>query len=213
MKVHYFVHLTGTDAGISGIPRVVKNLGRELALFPDVQLVPVMWSKDREAIVHIEQKLLDNLARYGGPQLTASPEARSPVRPEAGDWLLIPEAPHLGSHDPDYPSLLIDRPIGFARAVGLRVAAVCHDIMPLTHQFGRARRRAFADMVCDADRGDEGERQRLRFAVYAHALALADLVLPVSRTSGDLLADWLIRHGHRGASCRQSSRSCCPKRC
>jgi glycosyltransferase involved in cell wall biosynthesis len=197
MKVYFFVHLTGADTGISGIPRVVKNLGRELALTPGVQLIPVSWSKDREAIVHTEQKLLDNLARHGGPEFTASIEARNPIQSAAGDWLLVPEAPHLGSQDVDYPSLLIDRLIGSARHAGLRVAAVCHDILPLTHQFGRERRGAFADMVSDADRGDEGERQRLRFAVYAHALALVDLVLPVSRTSGTLLADWLIRHGHQ----------------
>ena len=54
-------------------------------------------------------------------------------------------------------------------------------------------------MVSDGDRGDDGERQRLRFAVYAHALALVDLVLPVSRTSGTLLADWLTRQGHQAA--------------
>ncbi len=197
MRIHYFVHLTGTDTGVSGIPRVVKNLGRALASMPDVELVPVSWSAEKEAIVHTEQRLLDNLARYRGPQLRAAGEARGPVRPGAGDWLLVPEAPHLGSHDPDYPSLLIDRLIGFARSVGLRVAALCHDILPLTHPLGRERQGAFADMAADADGGDESERQRLRFAVYAHALALADLVLPVSRTSGDLLADWLLRHGHQ----------------
>ena len=32
MNIYYFIHLTGTDIGISGIPRVVKNLGGELFL-------------------------------------------------------------------------------------------------------------------------------------------------------------------------------------
>jgi glycosyltransferase involved in cell wall biosynthesis len=196
MNLFYFVHVTGTDTGISGIPRVVKNLGRELVSMPGLRVIPASWSKDREALVHTEQKLLDNLALYGGPVLTAASEACKPIEPAAGDWLLVPEAPHLASHDADYPSLLIDRLIGFARSAGLRVAVVLHDIMPLTHRFGCNRRRAFADMVSEPDRSDDGERQRLRFAIFAHALALVDLVLPVSRTSGDLLAAWLVQQGH-----------------
>ena len=27
MKIYYFVHVTGTDPGISGVPRAVKGLG------------------------------------------------------------------------------------------------------------------------------------------------------------------------------------------
>ena len=109
----------------------------------------------------------------------------------------MPEAPHLGSHDPDYPSLLLDELVGFARHARLPVAVLLHDIMPLSHRMGSDRRSAFADMVSAADRGDDGERQRLRFAIFAHAVAMTDLVLPVSRTSADMLGDWLIRNGHR----------------
>jgi glycosyltransferase involved in cell wall biosynthesis len=196
MNVFYLVHVTGTDTGISGIPRVVKNLARELVSMQGLRVIPASWSKDREALVHTEQKLLDNLARYGGPVLTAASEACKPIEPAGGDWLLVPEAPHLASHDPNYPSVLIDRVIGFARSAGLRVAVVFHDIMPLTHRFGRVRRLAFADMVSEPDRSADGERQRLRFAIFAHALALVDLVLPVSRASGDLLAAWLVQQGH-----------------
>ena len=51
-------------------------------------------------------------------------------------------------------------------------------------------------MFADLASGGE-ETQRLRFQSYAHALALADLVLPVSETSGRLLTEWLVVHGHR----------------
>src|SRR5208337_3456017 len=88
MKLYYFAHITGTDPGMSGIPRVVKNLGRELAQRDDIELVPVCWSKTLGAIVHSEQKLLDNLARHGGPVLKESSQARKPIEPEAGAWLL-----------------------------------------------------------------------------------------------------------------------------
>ena len=197
MRIYYFVHVSATDQGISGIPRVVKSLARELLSMAGVELVPVSWSAIRETLVHTEQKLLDNLALHGGPAIKASDQALEPIEPAPGDWLLVPEAPHLGSNDPDYPSLLLDELIGFARSVRLPVAVLLHDIMPLTHRMGSDRRSAFADMVSAADRGDDGERQRLRFAVFAHAVASADLVLPVSRTSADLLGDWLIRNGHR----------------
>ncbi len=162
-----------------------------------VELVPVSWSTKLETLVHTEQKLLDNLALHGGPAIKASRRALTPIEAAPADWLLVPEAPHLGSHDPDYPSLLLDELIGFARRARLSVAVLLHDIMPLTHRLGADRRSAFADMVSTADRGDDGERQRLRFAIYAHAVAMTDLVLPVSRTSADLLGDWLTRNGHR----------------
>jgi glycosyltransferase involved in cell wall biosynthesis len=192
MKVHYFIHTTGTDTGISGVPRVVKSLGRELLSRDDVELVPSCWSLRLETLVHAEQKLLDNLARHDGPALRESGHAREPVAAGAGDWLLIAEVPHLHSYDPDYPSVSIDEPIGWARRQGLKVAAVLHDIMPLTFELGSERRRAFADLVP----GAPDEATRLKFAVYAHALAQADLVIPVSRTSGELLAKWLVGHGH-----------------
>ncbi len=197
MRLYYFVHVSATDQGINGIPRVVKSLAGELVSMADVKLVPVSWSAKHETLVHTEQKLLDNLALYGGPAIKASDQALKPIEPAPGDWLLVPEAPHLGSYDPDYPSLLLDELVGFARNARLPVAVLLHDIMPLTHRMGADRRSAFADMVSAGDRGDDGERQRLRFAIYAHAVAMTDLVLPVSRTSADLLGDWLIRNGHR----------------
>jgi glycosyltransferase involved in cell wall biosynthesis len=192
MKIYYFTHITGTDAGISGIPRVVKNLGRELFWNDSIDFIPVSWSHQLKTLVHTEQKLLDNLAGYDGPQLRESSQAREPIAPTAGDWLLFAEVPHLTSHDRDYPSLSIDEPIGYARQCGIKVAVILHDIMPLTFQLGPGRRRAFADLTPET--GDD--LARLHFAIYAHALAQADLVLPVSQTSGELLNQWLIQRGH-----------------
>jgi glycosyltransferase involved in cell wall biosynthesis len=197
MNIYYFIHLTGTDVGISGIPRVVKNLGRELCSRSKLNLVPVCWSRRLGAIVHAEQKLLDNFARHGGPKLQQSSQARQPIASEPGEWLLFAEAPHLHSYDPEYPSISIDEPIGYARRFGLKVAALIHDLLPLTHQNGRAGRRMFVDMAADGGRSDSSELERLRVALYAHALALCDIVLPVSRTTGDLLTKWLIEHGRR----------------
>ena len=59
MRLYYFVHITGTDIGISGIPRVVKGLGRELKTRADVELVPVRWCHKRRAIVHAERQFAE----------------------------------------------------------------------------------------------------------------------------------------------------------
>ena len=142
--------------------------------------------------MHAEQKLLDNFARHAGPKLSEQSEARRPIEPAEGDWLLFAEVPHLHSYDLDYPSMSLDEPIGYARGRRLKTAAILHDIMPLTYQLGPDKRRAFADLVA----GSSDDLSRLQFTVYAHALARADLVIPVSRTSGELLVGWLKGRGH-----------------
>ena len=185
MKIYYFIHVTGTDTGISGIPRVVKSLARELLSLDGVQLVPACWNHRQNTLIRAEQKLLDNLSRHAGPKLRESTQAREPVAPGAGDWLLVAEVPHLHSYDRDYPSISIDEPIGWARRHGLKVAVVLHDLLPRTHPEGGNGVRLFSDMLLgDAD---AGESQRMRFTGYAHALALSDIVLPVSQASGSLL--------------------------
>ncbi len=198
MRLYYFVHVSATDQGISGIPRVVRSLACELVSMADVKLVPVSWSAKRETLVHTEQKLLDTLALHAGLAIKASDQALNPIEPAPGDWLLVPEAPHLSSYDPDYPSLLLDELVGFARNARLPIAVVVHDIMPLTHRIDAGQRSAFEDMVSvEMVAAADGERQRLRFAIYAHAVAMTDLVIPVSHASADVLGDWLIRNGHR----------------
>ena len=197
MRIYYFIHTTGTDLGISGVPRVVKNLARELCRRPNVELIPVCWSAELRAVVHAEQKLLDNFSRHGGPKLEETSQSRQAIAPEAGDWLLIAEAPHLHSYFAEYPPILIDQPIGYVRRFGAKSAVVLHDLLPLTHAAIGKRGAMFADFVTRGDRGDGEEMQRLRFTGYAHALALADIVLPVSCDAGALLTEWLVGRGHR----------------
>jgi glycosyltransferase involved in cell wall biosynthesis len=200
MKIHYFVHVVGTDTGISGIPRVVKNLGRQLTARENVDLVPVRWCHHQRAIVHAEQHLLDNLARHGGPALRESALASQPIASSAGDWLLIAEVPHLHSYDARCPSVSIMAPLGYARRHGMKSAVVFHDILPLT-QVNDADMRALQNMAPSAGTGSDGEEcERLRFTVYAQALANADVVFPVSRATGAVLLDWLNQHGYRAES-------------
>src|SRR5579863_8457456 len=171
MRIYYFVHLTGRDTGSTGIQRVVRGLGRALLALGDVEVVPVRWSAEHEAVVHAEQIFLDTLAAHNGPVFTVAEQPGEPVdagrgaNDGQGEWLLIPEVPHLLSHDPHYPSVAIVNPLAYARKRGWRSAVVFHDILPLTHP--------------DVNGGDEVEQ--LKFTVYAQALVNVDLVLPVSR--------------------------------
>ena len=59
MRLYYFVHISATDQGISGIPRVVKSLARELDSMAGIELVLVSWGAERKTLVHTEQKLLE----------------------------------------------------------------------------------------------------------------------------------------------------------
>lgn len=186
MKIFYCVHITGTDAGLSGIPRVVRNLARALSQRRDVTLVPVRWQAELRALVHTEQKLLDNLSRNHGPEMSEAAEAGRPINPAPEDWLVIAEVPHLRSHYPDqFPSVHLDDIVGYNVQHGLKTAVIFHDILPLT----------FAPPGLLPQRRDDAGR--LATARYAHAIALADLVLPVSRTAGEDLRNWLVQHGHR----------------
>jgi glycosyltransferase involved in cell wall biosynthesis len=197
MRLYYFVHITGTEQGISGIPRVVKCLGRGLTKCTDVELVPVRWCHKQRALVHAESDLLKNLARFSGPELPESEDAGDPIKTREDEWILFAEVPHLQSHDCKYPSVSIGEPISCARRLGLRTAVVLHDVLPLTHA------QAFVVLPKARDSGalpaaeDIGsEANRLKFALYAQALVNTDLLLPVSRTSGKLLSEWLVANGN-----------------
>ena len=194
MRLYYFVHVTGTDPGISGVPRAVKGLGRELKTRADVELVPVRWCHKRRAIVHAERQFLSNLARFCGPKLHESEAAGDPIKAAEVNGSSSPRCRIWRAIMPDYSSGIdsgTDRLRAPARSA---TAVVFHDILPLTHvgaftSFpGRSRSWAAEDAGSEAN--------RLQFALYAQALVNADLVLPVSQTTGKLLSEWLVDNGN-----------------
>ena len=197
MNIFYFVHVTGKITR-TGVPRVVKNLAREFLAVPSVRLIPVSWSRQRQALVYADQKLLDNLGRHGGPEMHKSALNEPTITAESGDWLFFAEVPHLRSHDLDSPSVSIISPMGFARRLGIKIAAVLHDILPLSHRNLDAAdaRQRFRDIFHKEAARDEDDLESLKFTIYAQAMANVDLVLPVSRTSGDILRDWLLQNGY-----------------
>lgn len=200
-NLYYFIHLTGRDEGNTGIQRVVRNLGRALQelKLPDLTIVPVRWSEEARSIVHVEPEFADVISRFGGPKFPPSGLAGSPI-PQAqsdADWLLIPEVPHLGSHDPRYPSVQVGPVIACGKSLGLKVAAVFHDVLPL---------------VSDAVIG-EGELNQYRFMVYAQSLTNLDFIIPNSLASQLSLNDWLMAQGVSATRLARSLEIVRPKRC
>jgi ADP-heptose:LPS heptosyltransferase/glycosyltransferase involved in cell wall biosynthesis len=189
MQIFYFVQITGRDTGTSGIPRVVRALGRALLETSPASIVPVRWNAEHSEIVYAEQIFLDTLVTHNGPVFTANKQPGRPIDTATGDWLLIPEVPHLKSHDPQYPSLAIGGPIAFARKRGLRSALVFHDLLPLTNP-----------ELSDATDAKAAAAERQDFANYARALLEADLVLPVSSFTEASLRGWLKSSGHPAKS-------------
>lgn len=181
MKIYYFVHIVGRDQGNSGIPRVSRNLGRALADFANVTLVPVRWDAALSAIVHAEQLFLDTMMLHGGPRLKAGREAGLPIHQDKdrGDRVLVPEVTHLGTPDPDYPSFQFPLLSGYAKQHEFRLAAIFHDAMPLTH-FGEE---------------ESNGQSALSFMAYTFGLSGCDIILPVSRASSTALTTLFARYG------------------
>ncbi len=178
-KLFYWVHHTGRYDGNTGVQRVVRALGTALAVTPEVELVPVRWCAEQEAVVRAERDWLAGLARYSGPILPEQIGAGEPLhlaQAEVGGlqdaWLLVPEVPHVaGDMAPALPVVL-----DYARYHGLRTAMLFYDLIPL--------------------RVPGYESMRQPHAAYAMALAAADLLLPISRSSGADLSAWWQEQGH-----------------
>jgi ADP-heptose:LPS heptosyltransferase/glycosyltransferase involved in cell wall biosynthesis len=187
MQIFYFVHITGRDTATSGIPRVVRGLGRALLEISAASVVPVRWNAERSEIVYAEQIFLDTLATDNGPVFAPNKLPGLPIdaAESVGNWLLIPEVPHLKSHDPRYPSVSVGGPIAYARKRRLCSALIFHDILPLTNP-----------ELSDATDAKAAAAERRDFENYARALLDADLVLPVSSFTQASLCGWLKSSGY-----------------
>ena len=180
LRIFYCVHLTGRDQGNTGIQRVTRNLGAALQKNGRVELVPVRWCADKAAIAYAEPHFCDTMGLYGGPVFKVPARPGEPI---AGDMsrscLLVPEVPHLGSHDEHYPSVLISLLLGDARACGLMSAVVFHDLLPLTH--------SHVDQP--------SPREVALFQSYGFAISYADALFPVSHSTEADLRGWWHKNG------------------
>jgi len=182
-RIYYWIHHTGRYDGNTGVQRVVRLLCAALAAMPDVELVPVRWCAEREAIVRAEAAWTDGIARYGGPALSEPAQAGTPLHLAAADaqqlehaWLIIPEVTHFENAGSGAPAAALPVALDYARYHGMRTAAVFYDLIPLREPGYEALRPAHA--------------------AYALALAAADLILAISRTAALDLAAWWREQGH-----------------
>jgi glycosyltransferase involved in cell wall biosynthesis/GT2 family glycosyltransferase/2-polyprenyl-3-methyl-5-hydroxy-6-metoxy-1,4-benzoquinol methylase len=165
-KIFYFVNHTANYAGNTGIQRVTRQLGRALAEHGR-EVVLVSWLSEKQAATRSSDDELRRLARWNGPAFRAQGASGRPLDADpadrndlAGSWLIVPECPYHGTPDADATLALIE----YAHRVGLKIAFIFHDLIPIKM------------------RGYESLRDRhLR---YVRQMALADLIIPVSRYSG-----------------------------
>lgn len=180
LRVYYWIYHTAAHDVNTGIQRVVRLLAAGLGSRDDVELVPVCWNEEQQAVVLAESASINRLANYNGPRLPELVTAGEPLHMSSADagllteaWLLIPEVPHVPSIVPA-PSLAVV--LDYARYYGLRTAHIFYDLIPL-------RVPGYESMRSDHER-------------YAQALLGFDVIFPISRTSAADLNAWWREQGY-----------------
>jgi glycosyltransferase involved in cell wall biosynthesis len=161
-RVFYWVGLTVTQPFNTGVQRVTRRLAAALER-RGVEVVPVKWDAAAGRIAPLSDADAEALARFDGP-----PARPRPPLPErlAGEWLLLPEIA-LGGTAPE------GGPLGFARRLGMRTAAVFYDLIP------EKMPENYPAVALEALRA------------YWSDFASADLALPISWSVSADLARWL----------------------
>lgn len=167
------------DPANTGVARVVRSLSRKLQAFG--QPLFVAWDEQAGCYVLPTEDEYRNLAAYGGPESSprhyrlprSLPGRRLSLAAIGGSlqgaWLLQGEIV-FERQGPERRAL--------ARALGMKVAAIFYDAIPVTHP------QYVADLAI-----------RDNHAAYMNGLAQCDRVLPISPDAGrNLLAHW-VREG------------------
>jgi glycosyltransferase involved in cell wall biosynthesis len=119
-RLYYWVGLTVETPFNTGVQRVTRQLAVALGR-AGIKVVPIKWDKAIGRMVTITAEEAAHLARWGGPKPEIPEELPKNL---AGEWLLVPEitVPVVP------PSSNAAR---VARGLGMRVAAIFYDIIPL----------------------------------------------------------------------------------
>ena len=119
-RVFYWTGLTATQPFNSGIQRVTRSLGRALAEL-GVEVIPVKWDELAQRMSTLDAGENAILERWGGPA-----DLLAMTLPDnlSGEWLLVPEVAV-----PIMPSG--SNPARLARSLGMRVAAIFYDLIPV----------------------------------------------------------------------------------
>jgi glycosyltransferase involved in cell wall biosynthesis len=158
MKVFYWVDYTSHYDSNTGVQRVTRGLASAWEQVAAQELVYVCWDAAAAKLIPAPPDRREKLAHFEGP--AAHVGVVDEVRPTAGDWLLIPEVTHI-TPQPAPPTAAA---IAWAKAHGLRVAAIFYDAIPL--------------------KLEEYAGGRALHAAYMGDLLEADLLIPISRLAG-----------------------------
>lgn len=180
MKLYYFVDHTSRHTGGSGVQRVVRGLARSL-LDVDCELVFVAWCPQQKALVPVDRTMLNNFAKFQGPALSeeklelypANVNKTKPLHegvfaPLGPGWLLVPEVTHITYHAVAPTQGVME----YSARHGLKTAFIFYDAIPLKHP-------DYADA-------------EPKHAEYMQQLALADLIIPISKYAADDLVSFFL---------------------
>lgn len=173
-KIFYFVGHTANCELNSGIQRVTRYLGRALGdLGRDV--VFVGWLGQARAATRASDEELNRLARWHGPTFRSQGARGRPLELDPldcnelrGSWLVVPECPYHTQPDGDATLQLI----AYAHRVGLKIAFIFHDLIPI------------------ATPGYEDLRDAHKR--FVQQMTLADAIIPVSSYSARDLQHYLL---------------------
>lgn len=180
MKLYYFADHTSRYTGCSGVQRVVRGLARSL-LNANCDLVFVAWCPEQKTLIPLDREMLNNFAKFHGPTLADKelglypadsdkvvPLHEGELAPCEPGWLLIPEVTHITHHvEPPTQGIM-----EYAARHGLKTAFIFYDAIPLKHP-------EYADT-------------ELKHAEYMQQLALADLLIPISKFAADDLVSFYL---------------------
>ncbi len=170
-RMFYLLHNATRDPANSGCVRVARRLGRELQA--SIRPWFVRWDPKASGMVFLDEGEAEYLSRFNGPHQGDSAEpgrlegTKVPLHQTrecadllAGSWLILPEILDAG---------VLDSVVQYARANQMRVAAIFYDAIPILRPD-----------LCNEEIG-------ANHAAYMTGLAKCDLILPISRFSGECL--------------------------
>lgn len=171
-RVWCYVHGTIATPYNSGIQRVARAMGSGLQEL-GVDLVCVRWDAEIASFAPLSSIEAKDLAAWNGP----GPREGEAPSPSPGEWVIVPEITMA-------PGPSAETLIAAARRLGLRVAYVFYDLIPLKLSAKWPGARAepiYETPVAEA------------YEAFWKQAALADAVLPISRAAGRDLMAWLRR--------------------
>ncbi|MBL6079104.1 glycosyltransferase [Belnapia sp. T18] len=157
-RLYYWAGLTATQPFNTGVQRVTRALGAALQR-AGVDLVPVKWEPATGGLGLLTAEEATSLGAWGGPAPSRMEALPADLR---GEWLLLPEIVV-----PTVPPG--SNPARLGRQLGMRVASIFYDAIPVKLQKG------FPAVALEA------------FNHYAALFGEIDVALPISwSVAGDL---------------------------